>query len=83
MNLIETEIWRWQNRWKEHIDNCPDTLQLALKQCDKEYFPSLHELLRIACTLPVTSCENERANSVLKNLKTYPRNTMGQESQCS
>lgn len=78
--VIKTEIWRWQNKWKkEHIDNCPDTLQLALKQCDNDYFPNLHELLRIACTLPVTSCENERANSVLKNLKTYLRNTMGQE----
>ena len=62
MNRIETEIWQWQNKWKEkHIVNYPDILHLALKQCDKEYFPSLHELLRTACTLPVTSCENERA----------------------
>ena len=30
-----------------------------------------------ACTLPVTSCENERVNSVLKNF--FLRNTMGQE----
>ena len=78
--VINTEIWRWQNKWKEeHIDNCPVTLQSALKECDKEYFPNVHELLCIACTLPVTSCENERANSVLKNLKTYLRSTMGQE----
>ena len=34
----------------------------------------------IACTIPVTACENERANSVLKNLKPFLRNTMGQES---
>ena len=29
--------------------------------------------------VPVTACENERANSILKNLKTFLRNTMGQE----
>ena len=27
----------------------------------------------------LSSCENERANGVLKNLKTYLLNTMGQE----
>ena len=80
ISVMNTEIWRWQNKWtKTHIDDCPFTLQSALKECDKEYYPNIHALLRIACTLPVTSCENERANSVLKNLKTYLRNTMGQE----
>ena len=28
---------------------------------------------------PVTSCENERANSTLKNLKNFLRCTIGQE----
>ena len=80
MSVINTEIWRWQNKWtKTHIDECPSNLESALKECDEEYYPNIHALLHIACTLPVTSCENERANSVLKNLKTYLRNTMGQE----
>ncbi len=47
--------------------------------CDKEFFPNIYVLLRIACTLPVTSCENERANSTLANIKTALRSTMGQE----
>ncbi len=55
----------------------PATLYTALKACDKDFFPNIHVFLRIACTIPVTSCENERANSVLKNLKTFLRNTMG------
>ena len=33
-------------------------------------------LLTIACTLPVTTCENERSNSQLKLLKSYLRSTM-------
>ena len=36
-------------------------------------------LLRIICTLPVTSCECERSISVLRRLKSYLRSTMGQE----
>ena len=57
----------------------PETLQTALKACDKDFFPNIYVFLRIGCTLPVTSCENERANSTLKNLKTVLRNKMGQE----
>ncbi len=52
----------------------PATLYTALHACDKDF-----SLIFIGCTIPVTACENERANSVLKNLKTYLRNTMGQE----
>ena len=61
------------------MSNRPSTLESALKCCDPDCFPNLNTLLRIGCTLPVTSCENERTNSVLKNLKTFLRSTMGQE----
>ena len=36
-------------------------------------------LWRIACTVPVTSCENKRANNTLKNVKTALCSSMGQE----
>lgn len=78
--LVTSEIWRWRTKWnKEDVKDQPSTLQSALLNCDPDYFPNIHTLLRIVCTLPVTSCENERANSVLKNLKTYLRNSMGEE----
>ena len=55
-------------------------VQKLFKQaCNKDFFPNIYIFLRIGCTLPVTSCENERANSTLKNLKTFLRNKMGQE----
>ncbi len=78
--LVPTEVWRWRQKWCQ-VDAAeqPATLYTALKACDKDFFPNIHVFLRIACTIPVTSCENERANSVLKNLKTFLRNTMGQE----
>ena len=42
-------------------------------------FPNIHRLLRLICTLPVTSCECERSISVLRCLKPYIRSSMGQE----
>jgi glutamate/tyrosine decarboxylase-like PLP-dependent enzyme len=60
-------------------DMRPNTLQTALLGCDADAFPNIHVLLVIACTLPVTTCENERSNSQLKLLKTYLRTTMSEE----
>ncbi len=79
-SLVPTEVRRWRQKWCQ-VDAAeqPATLYTALKACDKDFFPNIHVFLRIACAIPVTSCENERANSVLKNLKTFLRNTMGQE----
>ena len=54
------------------------TLQSALKEYDKDFYSNLYVLLRIACKIPVTSCENERANSTLKNLKNFLQSSMGQ-----
>ena len=42
-------------------------------------FPNIHCLLRLVCTIPVTSCECERSISVLRRLKLYLRSSMGQE----
>ena len=41
--------------------------------------PQIYLLYKIACTLPVTSRENERANSTLDRVKTSLHSTMGQE----
>ncbi len=60
-------------------DNCPSTLVKTLEKCDKDFFPNIHTLLRIACTLPVTSHECERACNTLKCVKTSLHSTMGQE----
>ena len=57
----------------------PDTIYKALQECDVMLYPNIHRLLRIACTLPVTSCSVERSNSVLRRLYTYLRASMGQE----
>ena len=77
-HLTNFEYARWQRKWKG-TQQVPENLGEALQQCDADTFPNLHVLLRIACTIPVTSAENERNNSVLKGLKSYLRSTMSNE----
>lgn len=50
----------------------------ALDCCDITLYPNIYRLLKILCTLPVTTCTPERTFSTLKRVKTYLRNTTGQ-----
>ena len=59
--------------------NPPDTCAKALQVCDRDCVPNIYTLLKIACTIPVTSCECERSASAIRRLHTYMRCTMGQE----
>jgi len=52
----------------------PTTVSTAVKLysvCSKAEFPNVHVLLRIACTIPVTSCECKRTASSLRRLHTF------------
>ena len=55
-----------------------DSCAASLKGCDPDDFPNLYILLKIAATLPVTSCECERSISIMKRLYNYMRCTMGE-----
>ena len=44
-----------------------------------QLLPEFSKALKIFAVLPVSSCEAERSFSLLRRLKTYLRNTMGQE----
>ena len=57
-----------------------DSCASSLKACDPDDFPNLYMLLKIAATLPVTTCECERSISTMRRLNNYMRCTMG-ESQ--
>ena len=79
-SLVPDELHRWKlqflNRKKADI---PDSWAKAIQECDSCVFPNLYILLKIACTIPVTSCECERSFSALRRLHTYTRATMGQD----
>ena len=51
----------------------------ALNFASHNMFPNVHQIFRLVCNIPVTSCECERSVSVLRRLKTYLRSNLGQE----
>ena len=79
-NNCQEEFIRWKRRWSiRDISERPQTIAQALKQCGSDAYPNLSVLLKIAGTVPVTSCECERSGSVLKRLNTYLRAAVRQE----
>ncbi|XP_035665754.1 52 kDa repressor of the inhibitor of the protein kinase-like [Branchiostoma floridae] len=70
------------NRWKKHFMSDPPEVRPAspaeaVKRCDVTMSPNVGVLLKIACTLPETSCECERSFSALRWLNNYMRASMG------
>lgn len=46
-------------------------------------YPNIFKLLKIACTLQVTSCECERSASTLRRLNTCMRSSIGEDRMSS
>jgi len=68
---IEAEMHAWKVLWKTKEEcGLPESAAQTLKKTDKMLYPNIHTLLRILCTLPITSCESERTISGLRRLKT-------------
>ena len=79
--LFSAELRRWRKRYiVMPADERPSSPAQAIKECDTDMFPNISVLLKIACTLPVTSCECERSASALHHLlNNYMRATMGKD----
>jgi len=54
------ELFRWQRKWLNAEQDLPSGAVQAIEECNHEFFPSVHKLLLILCTLPITSAECER-----------------------
>jgi hypothetical protein len=76
--LIMDDVERWKNKFKD-VTEKPASCVEALKLCDDDMYPNLHVLLRLACTLPVTSCQCERSASTLRRLHNFMRVSMNEE----
>lgn len=70
-NLIN-EIELWLKVWKEKEEQDFEDIDLidALKEA-KTFFPSIERSLKIALTLPCTTCTVERSFSSLRRIKTW------------
>eukprot|EP00102_Acyrthosiphon_pisum_P024143 XP_016661353.1 PREDICTED: 52 kDa repressor of the inhibitor of the protein kinase-like [Acyrthosiphon pisum] len=68
--------------WKVKISNGDVNTKTgldALMKCSKTDFPNIHFLIKIFCTLPVSTATPERSFSTLKRLKSYLRSTMNED----
>ena len=77
---VDSELHSWQLKWqkklKEHGEaSLPSSPTLTIRQASS-IFPNIISLLKILCTLPVTSCSAERSFSELKRIKTPFRSAM-------
>ena len=68
----------WEDYWLMYKGVPPNSLSTLLLVTDKMIFPNNYTSLKIAATIPVTTCDCERSISVLRRLKTYLRNTTRQ-----
>lgn len=71
--LGELKIWKLK---LARLNDKPLNGIDALKHCNPVIFPSIHMLLKVLCTLPVSTATPERMFSNLKRVKSYLRNTM-------
>ena len=69
-DIIDQELRRWKRKWMDvKPDDRPNSLVKSIKVCDKLRFPNIFILLKIGCTLPVTSEElfsNEEVENVVE-----------------
>ena len=78
-SVFSMEYRAWVRAWKNDTNEFPCKLVDVLETCDATSSPNIHQLLTIALTLPITSCESERSFSQLKLIKTSRRSTMTSE----
>lgn len=81
-SMMPTEYRMWVRKWQQQQETSqaenalPRKLVDVYSRCEPLAFPNIVVLLRIALTLPFTSCESERSFSQLKLIKTAHRSTM-------
>ena len=82
-DVVDVEPVRWRRKLSEVPDksSLPNSASATLRECDSIFSPNINVLLRILCTLPVTSEKSEGSFSSLKRLKTFLRSTMTTERQ--
>ena len=77
---FKTELTIWKTKWSS-VDRAalPRTVVAALSETNVTFFPQIKVLLQILATLPVSTATSDRSFSTLRALKTYLRNTVGEE----
>ena len=71
---IETEFCD-----RSEVSDIPEDLSASFVSCDTDVYPNILVLLKIGCTLPVSSCETERSFSGYRRVNSFIRSSMTTE----
>lgn len=78
--LLLGELTMWKEKWRaQSLLDFPECSAAVLKNCDSDIYPTIHTLLSILTTLPVSNASAERSFSALRRLKSWLRTTMSQD----
>ena len=54
--MIHQEMKLWRRKWTDCLEkDRPDSLGAAILECVEEHFPNVFSLIKIGCTIPITS----------------------------
>lgn len=80
---LKAEFLLWQTKWKmsntSETDPVPITAIAALNMCNPVTYPTIHQLLKILASLPVSNAEPERCFSKVERTMTSLRSTMTED----
>ena len=66
-DIVDQELLLWKNKWSStSAQTRSSILAESVKKCDEKKFPNVFVLLKIGCTLPVTSCECQKGFSAMR-----------------
>lgn len=72
----ELEVWKAHCLQLPQAQNEKMILLDALKFADRDFFPNVHDILKLILTLPVGSVPCERSFSAMRRLKDWSRSTI-------
>lgn len=76
---LRAELELWEAKWqREKYDVSYDSVKL-LEFCDIDIYPTIHTLLKIFATLPLSASSAEQTFSTLRRIKTWLRSTMAED----
>lgn len=79
MSFGELDLWYQSCDYQGSVRHYTRSVMDKYFQCDSQVYPVISKLLQILITLLETTATGERSFSTLRRLKTYLRNTTGQQ----
>ncbi|XP_060867346.1 52 kDa repressor of the inhibitor of the protein kinase-like [Metopolophium dirhodum] len=79
LDILLVELKLWRHKLSRSSYTVSKSALQALIECDANLFPNIFILIKILCTLSVSTTTPERMFSSLKRIKTYLRNTMSED----